>query len=44
MISTIIENDMAEVAELKHVGENTRACLESLEKQLNASNKSARQT
>ena len=42
-----LENDIGEVAELKHVREDTRAILarlESLEKQLNTTNKSARQT
>ncbi len=42
-----LENGIGEAAELKHVREDTRAILarlESLEKQLNANNKSARQT
>ncbi|MEE9309930.1 MAG: ion transporter [Cocleimonas sp.] len=42
-----LENDIGEVAELKHVREDTRAILarlESLEKQLHATNKSTRQT
>jgi len=42
-----LENDIGEVAELKHIHEDTRAILarlESLEHQLSSQNKSARQT